>query len=226
MRHSRITSTAQASPGRGSKGATASETRARIVEAAARLYRTAGHRKTTVADIARDLSMSPANLYRFFPSRQAIETAVVGELLDQVGRAVRAAACSEGPATERLRRVLHAAETLHARRRTEDPRLHELVVTATSASWPIATSYADRLNSTLAQLVSEGQARGEFADGDAMLMADCLLSATTAYLDPRSFRGSATSGRPAFEVMLEFCIGALRAVPGQTVARFTARLRG
>ena len=38
--------------------------RRRIVQAAIRLHREIGFKKTTVADIARGASMSPANVYR------------------------------------------------------------------------------------------------------------------------------------------------------------------
>ncbi len=41
----------------------------RILDAAERLFRHYGYSKTTVADVARDLGMSPANIYRFFASR-------------------------------------------------------------------------------------------------------------------------------------------------------------
>ena len=58
------------------RGARADATRAAIVEAAERLFRTLGYQKTTVADIARALRMSPANVYRFFPSKAAINEAI------------------------------------------------------------------------------------------------------------------------------------------------------
>ena len=60
--------------------------RQRIVQAAIRLHRKIGFRKTTVADIARGTSMSPANVYRFFASKQAIEEAVVADLFEQIRR--------------------------------------------------------------------------------------------------------------------------------------------
>ena len=53
----------------------AEATRARIEETAERLFRTMGYQKTAVADIARELGMSPANVYRFFPSKSAINEA-------------------------------------------------------------------------------------------------------------------------------------------------------
>ena len=43
---------------------------------AERLFREIGYQKTTVADIAKVLRMSPANVYRFFNSKKAIHQAV------------------------------------------------------------------------------------------------------------------------------------------------------
>ena len=52
------------------------DTRARIIETAEALFRRLGFAKTTVADIAAELGMSPANVYRFFPSKNAIVEAI------------------------------------------------------------------------------------------------------------------------------------------------------
>src|SRR5699024_12821056 len=46
----------------------------RIVQAALHLYREIGHKKTTVADIARISSMSSANIYRFLEARDRKST--------------------------------------------------------------------------------------------------------------------------------------------------------
>ena len=43
---------------------------------AERLFREIGYQKTTVADIAKVLKMSPANVYRFFDSKKAIHQGV------------------------------------------------------------------------------------------------------------------------------------------------------
>ena len=50
--------------------------RTRIVTTAERLFGEIGFQKTTVADIARALRMSPANVYRFFHSKAEINEAV------------------------------------------------------------------------------------------------------------------------------------------------------
>src|SRR4051812_50050023 len=52
-------------------------TRCRILETAERFFREIGYQKTTVADIAKTLRMSPAKVYRFFDSKKAINEAGV-----------------------------------------------------------------------------------------------------------------------------------------------------
>ncbi|MDE4579284.1 helix-turn-helix domain-containing protein (plasmid) [Sinorhizobium meliloti] len=54
--------------------------RARIQEVAEEHFRRIGHHKTSVADIASELGMSRANVYRFFPSRDAIKESICRRL--------------------------------------------------------------------------------------------------------------------------------------------------
>src|ERR1700733_6385039 len=58
-----------------------SDTRERILEVAERLFREIGYQKTTVADIAKMLRMSPANVYRFFDSKKAIHEGVARRMM-------------------------------------------------------------------------------------------------------------------------------------------------
>src|SRR6266403_1083472 len=55
------------------------DTRERILVVAERLFRQIGYQKTTVADIAKELRMSPANVYRFFDSKMHEMVAVAME---------------------------------------------------------------------------------------------------------------------------------------------------
>ena len=62
------------------------DTRDRILDVAERLLRQIGYQKTTVGDIAKELRMSPANVYRFFESKKAIHQAVAQGLMGEVWR--------------------------------------------------------------------------------------------------------------------------------------------
>src|SRR5580693_2276526 len=82
------------------------DTRARIVEAAEALFRRLGYAKTAVADIAAELHMSPANVYRFFPSKNAIVEAICQRCLSEVEEQAWATARAKAPAAGRLERLV------------------------------------------------------------------------------------------------------------------------
>src|ERR671932_577105 len=82
------------------------DTRARIMEAAEALFRRIGFAKTAVADIAAELGMSPANIYRFFPSKNAIVQAICQRCLGAVENKAWAVARSRAPAGQRLGRLV------------------------------------------------------------------------------------------------------------------------
>jgi AcrR family transcriptional regulator len=193
-------------------------TRERIVQAAIRLYREIGYRKTTVADVARDASMSPANLYRFYPSRQALEGAVVTELLEEVSAAAESAARSGRSSLERLNATFGAISRMHEDRLANNARLHDLVVAAGQANWPVSLSHADRLRGLVRAIIAAGQASGEFRTGSPMALACCVLDAMDAYLNPSRIK--AASLRPAFSEMMSFCAGALGSAASANAASF------
>src|ERR1700720_1768315 len=82
------------------------DTRERILVTAERLFREIGYQKTTVADIAKVLRMSPANVYRFFDSKKAIHEGVARGLMGEVETAARAIAAKREPVDSRLRELL------------------------------------------------------------------------------------------------------------------------
>jgi AcrR family transcriptional regulator len=183
----------------------------RIIQAAVQLHREIGFRKTTVADIARRASMSPANVYRFFPSKQAIEEAVVADLFEQVCAAATCAARG-GSALERLTAALRAISQLHEHRLKTDSKQHELVAATVGENRAGALSYADRIRELVRAVIAAGQARGELRSGSSMAMTCCLLEAMDGYLNPS--RINAATVRPTFDEMMDFCAGALRQHPG------------
>jgi AcrR family transcriptional regulator len=183
----------------------------RIVRAAIRLHREIGFKKTSVADIARGASMSPSNVYRFFPSKQAIEEAVVADLFEHVSAAATLAARG-GSALDRLTAALRAISQLHQHRLENDSKQHELVAAAVRENWTVALSCADRIRGLVRAIIAAGQANGELRPGSSMAMTCCLLDAMDGYLNPS--RINAATVRPTFDEMMDFCAGALRQHPG------------
>src|SRR5262245_65556189 len=81
------------------------DTRARIIETADAMFRRLGFAKTAVADIAGELGMSPANIYRFFPSKNAIVEAICQRCLAELEGKAWQVARSPGKAGARLERL-------------------------------------------------------------------------------------------------------------------------
>src|SRR3981189_2034035 len=91
-----------------------------ILRGAERLFRQIGYQKTTVADIAKDLRMSPANVYRFFDSKKAIHEGVARSLMGGVEEAAQQIARRPGTATERLRELLTTVHRMNCERYVGD----------------------------------------------------------------------------------------------------------
>src|SRR5471032_3661418 len=92
------------------------DTRERILVVAERLFREIGYQKTTVADIAKVLRMSPANVYRFFDSKKAIHEGVARGLMGGVEDAAQAIAAKRGPAASRLRELMTTIHRINCER--------------------------------------------------------------------------------------------------------------
>src|ERR1700750_2688117 len=103
------------------------DTRERILVVAERLFREIGYQKTTVADIARELRMSPANVYRFFDSKKSINAGGAQRLMGEVEQASRKIASGKaGTATERLRQLLTTIHRMNSDRYVADAKLHDM----------------------------------------------------------------------------------------------------
>lgn len=187
------------------------EQRAKIIATAERLFREIGFQKTTVADIARELRMSPANVYRFFSAKSEINAAVARHLMSEVEEAARKIAHGPGTAAERLRALILANEKMNAERYVADRKLHDMVEAALIENWPIISDHIDRIDAAIEQVVASGMASGEFAKGDAQLAARLVHASCIRYCHPRLMVECADRPTPTSAQMVEFCIAALRA---------------
>ena len=187
-----------------------SDQRAKIIATAERLFREIGFQKTTVADIARELRMSPANVYRFFGAKSEINGAVARQLMSEVEAAVEQIARSPEPASDRLRRMILANETMNAERYVADRKIHDMVEAAIVENWPIVDEHITFLEAMMERVIADGMASGEFAPGEPMVAARLVLAAFARFLHPRLVVECADRPGPTSAQMIEFCLAALR----------------
>ncbi|WP_158816513.1 TetR/AcrR family transcriptional regulator [Methylocapsa sp. S129] len=163
---------------------TSEETRQCILVAAWDLFRQIGFRKTTIADIAAALRMSSANIYRFFPSKDALTEAICRNLLGGLLEAARALAAGPGAAGERIRAVLLFLHRNHREQMINEKRVHEVVAVAMEQNWTAIEEFLEACDAVIVGLVGEGQANGEFGPGDPVLLGERTMAACACILHP------------------------------------------
>jgi TetR/AcrR family transcriptional regulator, repressor of the ameABC operon len=132
---------------------TRDETRERIMVKADELFRQFGFGKTTVADIAAELDMSPANIYKFFSSKEAIIQASADRNLVVLSEAVQQHMVDSGPALDRIEKVLltvyrHTVDILRNER-----QVFKLMIRAYEQKWDCVGEWDKFLIQTFTKLV-------------------------------------------------------------------------
>jgi len=185
------------------------DTRERILAVAERLFREIGYQKTTVADIAKVLRMSPANVYRFFDSKKAIHEGVARVMMGEVEDAAQAIATKPGPAADRLRELMTSIHRMNAERYVGDSKLHEMVEIAMEESWEVCVAHMERITETIGAVIAEGTASGEFEAPDLPLAAMCACTAMMRFFHPQMIAQCATKPGPSIDQMIDFVIAGL-----------------
>jgi AcrR family transcriptional regulator len=160
------------------------DTRARIMAAAEALFRRLGFAKTAVADIAAELDMSPANVYRFFPSKNAIVEAICQRCLAEVDARVWEVAHATGPAGERVERLILEILKFHEENHFTEPRVKDLVVAAIELSWDAIRAHKEVVRAAVETILRDGIASGEFEAVEPHETAGLILCSLVAYTHP------------------------------------------
>src|SRR3569833_454721 len=149
------------------------DTRDRILEVAERLFRQIGYLKTTVGDIAKELKMSPANVYRFFESKKAIHQAVARGLMGEVELEAQRIVAEPGPVPERFRKLLTSIHRMNTERYVGDSKLHEMVEIAMQEDWDVCVAHMQLITETIGAVIAQGALSGDFEAPDVPLAAMC-----------------------------------------------------
>jgi AcrR family transcriptional regulator len=185
------------------------DTRERILVVAERLFRQIGYQKTTVADIAKELRMSPANVYRFFDSKKAIHEGVARGLMGEVEVEAHRIAVAPGPAAVRLREMMTTIHRMNSERYVGDSKLHEMVEIAMQESWEVCVAHMELITQTIGSVIAQGAASGEFEAPDLPLAAMCACTAMMRFFHPQMIAQCATKPGPTIDQMIDFVIAGL-----------------
>ena len=158
----------------------------RILDAAEVVLRRHGVEKTNVVDIARSLGMSHGNIYRHFPSKQALLDAVAVRWLHKVSDPLEAIAndCAR-PAAERLAAWFDTLREAKRHKVRDDPELFHVYHNTVMAMREVVEEHIGLLASQVERIIADGIAAGEFARGPGpAVLARVFQHATLAFHHP------------------------------------------
>lgn len=188
------------------------EVRSQILATAERLFRSYGYAKTTVADIARECEMSPANVYRFFESKAAVNEAITEMLLSAQEQHALAIAAEQRPAADRLRKLLLENHSFTLDRYLKESAVHELCAKAMDEQWGVIDAHIQRMRAITRSVIEAGMKNGEFAKRDLDSAASAVSNAMIPFCHPQivAENFSKDQKRQAMQ-MGEFLVQALKA---------------
>lgn len=155
------------------------DTKNQILEAAEKLLAHYGHQKTSMADIARDCDMSPANIYRFYKGKDDILAEIAGNLFRSVENKLREVLRSEDvSASERLEAII-----LENLRYLDiicpcQGKMDEAVEYIKRKKPDLFNQHLEAKRSMIAEILAEGNFRREFDVEDIVGTAELILNAT------------------------------------------------
>jgi len=185
------------------------DTRERILVTAERLFREIGYQKTTVADIAKSLNMSPANVYRFFDSKKSINAGVARRLMGQVERQSQAIVAGKQNAATRLRELLTTVHRMNSERYVADSKMHDMVAVAMEENWEVCNAHMECITGIIGSVIADGVASGEFQVSDVPLAAHCACTAMVRFFHPQVIAQCADKPGPSIDQMIDFILAGL-----------------
>lgn len=166
-------------------------TRERIIAVAEEHFRRVGYAKTAVADIAAALGMSPANIYRFFPSKSAINDAICAKMMHEVDDMAREILARPLPAPEKLRIFLLELHRHNKSTLTHEHRIHDMVEVAMAENWPAIKAHIDSMVGVMAEIIGEGIVSGHFRTVPLPEFAQTAFEASAKIIHPTLIAHSA-----------------------------------
>jgi AcrR family transcriptional regulator len=138
-----------------------------------------------MTEIAGDLGMSTANLYRYFESKQDLAGACCERWMSTRTEALRAVVREcPGTAVDRLREFVLTNLKITHQLASEQPQVSEMVEMITQNRRDLVTDKIHVMESLLAELLAFGNQTGEFAVEDVVATAHYVHAAILLYEVP------------------------------------------
>ena len=157
---------------------------ARLLALAAEHVRRFGAARVTVVGVAAEAGMTHANVYRYFPSKQALLEEVTAAWLRPLEAKLREAADGADPAHDKLERMLLAVHRIYREKLDADPALFDLLIDSLNRERAAARKHRARVQSEIQRVIEEGTASGAFAMADRRRALSLVFDASHRFIHP------------------------------------------
>ena len=192
-------------------------TDARILDVAAEHIRQHGLERTTVVAIARAASMSHGNVYRYFPSKEALVDAVTAQWLKPIETGLRDICDGPDPAFDKLERILSAVHRAYRNKFEADPRVFELFIEASAQGRGVARKHRLKLQSEVRSVLEDGMSSGAFPAHESRRALALVFDLAHRFINPAAIRSDGEVTRAQMDGRFERVLRALRRTLGSTV---------
>ena len=159
-------------------------TDARIVETAAAHVRRFGRDRMTIVGVATELGMSHANIYRYFPSKEALLEALTMHWLRPIEAGLHEIADAPDPAHDKLERMLAGLFRGYRDKLETDPELFAIFAIAVRHGSGAGRKHRNRLQSELQRVIEEGIATSAFAGADVRRCLALVFDVMYRFIHP------------------------------------------
>ncbi len=174
-----------------------------------------GAARTTIVGIAAEAGMTHANVYRYFPSKEALFEEVTASWLHPLEARLREAADGADPVSDKLERMLLAIHRAYRQTLENEPAIFDLLIEALERDRGSARKHRSRLQSELQRVVEEAIASGAFALNDRRRALSLIFDAAHRFIHPLAMRldrdAPAAALEARFERIVDLVLRALRA---------------
>ena len=102
-----------------------------------------------------------------------------------------------------------AIHRMNSERYVGNSKLHEMVEIAMQESWDVCVAHMERITGTIAEVIAQGAASGEFYAPDVPLAAMCTCTAMMRFFHPQMIAQCAEKPGPSIDQMMDFVLAGL-----------------
>jgi AcrR family transcriptional regulator len=156
----------------------------RLLALARQQLRQVGAKRLTVVAVAEAAGMTHANVYRYFPSKEALIDAVVDAWIKGVETQLSNIADSPDPQDEKLERMIVALARANRDEAIENPALYAAFRDAIVKRRAIARRHRARMRTLIDRVIEDGVNSGAFDPRDREKAAVFVFDACFRFIHP------------------------------------------